>query len=104
MGSAEFAGILGDLDKRTLKRTFGTMNTISATKARNNLYALIDETNESHNPIQITGKRGNAVLLAEDDWRAIRETLYLHSIPGMVKSIRKARKDGIAKASEKLDW
>jgi len=80
------------------------MTTISATKARSSLYSLIDETNTSHEPIQITGKRGNAVLISEEDWRAIQETLYLQSIPGMVDSIKKARKEGQAKASKELDW
>jgi len=80
------------------------MNTITATRARGNLYALIDDANSSHEPIQITGKRGNAVLISEDDWRSIQETLYLHSIPGMVDSIKKARKEGIKEASKKLDW
>jgi len=80
------------------------MTTISATKARSNLYSLIDEANSSHEPIQITGKRGNAVLLSEDDWKSIQETIYLHSIPGMVDSINKARNEGIDKASKELDW
>jgi len=80
------------------------MTTVTATKARGNLYALIDETNTSHEPIQITGKRGNAVLISEDDWSSIKETLYLNSIPGMVESIHKARKEGIKKASKNLDW
>jgi prevent-host-death family protein len=80
------------------------MTTISATKARSSLYSLIDEANESHEPIQITGKRGNAVLVSEEDWRAIQETLHLQSIPGMVESIKKAREEGISKASRKLDW
>lgn len=80
------------------------MNTVTATKARGNLYSLIDEANASHEPIQITGKRGNAVLISEDDWRSIQETLYLQSIPGMVDSIEKARKEGIKEASRDLDW
>ncbi len=80
------------------------MTTISATKARSSLYSLIDEANASHEPIQITGKRGNAVLISEDDWRSIQETLYLQSIPGMVDSIEEARKEGIRKASKELDW
>jgi PHD/YefM family antitoxin component YafN of YafNO toxin-antitoxin module len=80
------------------------MNTVTATKAREALYSLIDEANASREPIQITGKRGNAILLAEEDWRSIQETLFLHSIPGMVESIQKARKDGIEKGSGKLDW
>lgn len=80
------------------------MTTITATKARGNLYALINEVRESHEPIQITGKQGNAVLISEEDWRSIRETLFLHSIPGMVDSIQKARAEGIEKAESSLDW
>ncbi|MDC3283741.1 type II toxin-antitoxin system Phd/YefM family antitoxin [Opitutales bacterium] len=80
------------------------MTSITATKARKNLYSLVDQANESHEPIQITGKRGNAVLLAESDWRAIQETLHLQSIPGMVDSIQQARREGIEKASDGLDW
>ncbi|HSP43750.1 MAG TPA: type II toxin-antitoxin system Phd/YefM family antitoxin, partial [Luteolibacter sp.] len=57
------------------------MTTITATKARGNLYTLINEVRESHEPIQITGKHGNAVLISEEDWRSISETLFLHSIP-----------------------
>ena len=80
------------------------MTSITATKARQNLYSLIDQANESHEPIQITGKRANAVLLSESDWRAIQETLHLQSILGMVDSIQQARKEGVPKASEDLDW
>jgi len=47
----------------------------------------LDEASETHEPIQITGKRTNAVLVSEDDWRSIQETLYLSSIPGMQESI-----------------
>jgi antitoxin YefM len=65
---------------------------ISATEARKRLYALIDEVGDSHEPVQITGKRGNAVLLSESDWNAIQETLHLVSIPGMRESIL----DGLA--------
>lgn len=77
---------------------------ITATKARNNLYSLIDETNASHEPIHIKGKRGSAILVSEQDWRSIKETLYLHSIPGMVASIQEARRDGIKRGSTNLDW
>jgi len=97
-------GMKSALDKRTPLRTLCRVTTVTATEARGNLYALIDEANASHEPIQITGKRGNAVLIAEDDWRSIRETLYLHGIPAMVESIEKARKEGIKKASKTLDW
>ena len=78
--------------------------TITATKARSNLYKLIDETTESHEPIEITGKRGNAVLVSEDDWRSIQETLYLLSIRGMRESIRKGLSTPVKKCSKKLRW
>lgn len=65
---------------------------------------LIDQVNEDSEPVTITGPRGNAVLVGEDDWRAIQETLYLQSIPGMSESIQKAREEGIEAASEELDW
>jgi antitoxin YefM len=80
------------------------MTTVTTTAARGNLYSLIDEARESHEPIQITGKRGNAVLIAEEDWRAIRETLFIHSIPGLVDSIQAARKEGLAEASQDPGW
>ena len=80
------------------------MTTITATSARNKLYSLIDETNQSHVPIQITGKRGNAVLVSEDDWRAISETIHLSTIPGMVDSIKAGMKEQIEDCSENLDW
>jgi prevent-host-death family protein len=80
------------------------MTTISATKARNNLYSLIDEANESHIPIQITGKRGNAVLISEDDWRAISETIHLSMIPGMVESIKQGMSEEIGDCSDTLEW
>ena len=51
------------------------------------MFATVDEVGESHTPIEIHGKRSNAVLVSEDDWRAIRETLYLTAIPGMRESI-----------------
>ncbi len=78
------------------------MNTISATKAREKLYRLIDQANESHEPIQITGKRGNAILMSEDDWRAIEETLYLNSIPGMAESIREGMAEKLEDCTEEL--
>lgn len=80
------------------------MNTVTVTKARSSLYSLIDETNRSHQPIQITGKRGNAVLLSEEDWNSIEETLFLNSIPGMADSITEARNEGLDEASRELNW
>lgn len=80
------------------------MKTISITKARANLYQLIAEAANIHEPIQITGKRSNAVLISEDDWHAIQETLYLLSIPEMRKSIREGLETSIDECSEELKW
>lgn len=80
------------------------MKSISITKARSNLYQLVDEAAEIHEPIQITGKRSNAILLSEDDWRAIQETLYLLSIPGMRESIREGLASRVEDCSEDLEW
>ena len=80
------------------------MTTLNATEARSRLYALIDETTDSHQPIVITGKRGNAVLLAEADWNAINETLHLLSIPGMRKSIREGLETPVEECDGELDW
>lgn len=75
------------------------MTTMSATEARKQLYQLLDDVSRSHEPVQITGKRGNAVLISEEDWRAVQETLYLVSIPGMRESIL----EGMATPAEELE-
>lgn len=80
------------------------MPTLSATEARSKLYRLIDQTATSHEPIVITSKRGNAVLLSEDDWRAIQETMYLLNIPGMRESIREGLATPVEDCKEGLDW
>ncbi len=80
------------------------MATLTASEARTKLYGLLDEVAESHSPITITGKRSNAVLVGEEDWQAIQETLYLTSIPGMRSSIQKGIKTTIKKCSTKLKW
>ena len=80
------------------------MTTLTASKARMQLYRLLDQTASSHEPIQITGKRSNAILLSEEDWRAVQETLFLVSIPGMRKSIQKGLKVPIKKCSKELKW
>jgi len=80
------------------------MTTLNVTEARAKLYALIDETAASHQPIVITGKRNNAVLLSEKDWNAINETLFLLSIPDMRKSIRAGMDTETSNCSETLDW
>ncbi len=80
------------------------MQTVTATTARTIIYKLLDEAADSHEPIQITGKRSNAVLVSEDDWRAIQESLYLISIPGMRKSIRAGLATPISECAKELDW
>ncbi len=80
------------------------MLTLTTTKARAKLYKLLDEVASSHQPIQITGKRANAVLIAEEDWRAIQETLHLLSIPGMRESIREGLDTPVNKCSKELKW
>jgi PHD/YefM family antitoxin component YafN of YafNO toxin-antitoxin module len=80
------------------------MTTLRASVARASLYKLLDRTAESHQPVQIMGKRHNAVLVSDEDWRSIQETLYLVSIPGMRESIRKGLKTPISKLSKKLNW
>ena len=74
------------------------------TKARSKLYQLLDAAAASHEPIQITGKRSNAVLVSEEDWRSIQETLYLTSIPGMRDSILKGTAEPLKKARKKPGW
>ena len=80
------------------------MTAIPITQARARLYELVDNAEAAHEPIQITGKRSNAVLVSESDWRSIQETLYLLSIPGMRASIRKGLNEPLGKASKKLAW
>lgn len=80
------------------------MTSIPITQARSKLYQLVDDTAASHEPIQITGKRSNAVLVAEDDWRSIQETLHLLSIPGMRESIRDGMQEPLSKSSTKIRW
>ncbi|HSG93817.1 MAG TPA: type II toxin-antitoxin system Phd/YefM family antitoxin [Methylotenera sp.] len=80
------------------------MQTLSASTARTNLYRLIDETAESHQPLVITGKRNNAVLVSADDWAAMQETLFLLSVPNMRESIREGMNTPVSELAEKLDW
>ena len=79
------------------------MTTISTTKARSNLYRLVDEVNSSHQPVIITGRKKQAVLVGEDDWRAIQETMHLLSVPGMRESIREGLETPIDQCGEGLD-
>ncbi len=80
------------------------MTIVNATEARSKLYSLIDETSQTHQPIIITGKRGNAVLISENDWNAISETLHLLSIPKMRESIKEGMKQPLSECSTELDW
>ena len=80
------------------------MNTLTASEARANLYRLLDQTTETHQPITITGKRNNAVLVSAEDWEAIQETLYLLSVPGMRESIKEGMEEPIKSCSKELDW
>lgn len=80
------------------------MGVLSATEARANLFRLIDETAESHQPVLISGKRNSAVLVSHDDWAAIQETLYLVSIPGMRESIIKGMQTPLEKTSKTVKW
>lgn len=80
------------------------MSTLTASQARSQLYRLIDETAQSHMPIRITGKRHNAVLISEEDWSSVQETLYLLSVPGMRESIKKGMETPVEECSTELDW
>lgn len=80
------------------------MSVLTASEARANLYRLIDQVAESHDPILIAGKRQSAVLLSAEDWKAIQETMHLLSIPGMRKSIRDAMAEPLSKSTKELRW
>lgn len=80
------------------------MSSVTATEARSNLYRLMDETANSHEPVLISGKRNNAVLLSEEDWTAIQETLFLLSVPSMRESIREGMDTSADDCDKELDW
>ncbi len=80
------------------------MTAITASEARANLYRLIDEAASSHQPLLISGKRNNAVLVSAEDWDAIQETLFLLSVPGMRESIRKGMETPVDECVKDLDW
>jgi len=80
------------------------MTSLSASQARAKLFQLMEQAADSHEPIQINGRRRSSVLVSEEDWRAIQETLYLLSIPGMRESIRKGLKTPLSKTSKTLTW
>lgn len=80
------------------------MSTLTVTEARAKLYKLVDDVAESHEPILITGKRTNAVLISEADWRAMEETMYLLSIPGMRESIIEGMNTPVEELSDGASW
>jgi len=80
------------------------MTTLTASEARANLYRLMDQAADSHQPIHIAGKRTNAVLIAAEDWRAIQETLHLLAVPGMRESIKEGMAESLDQNAEALDW
>jgi len=80
------------------------MTSRTASEARTKLYRLIDETATSHKPILITGKRNNAVLVSEEDWSAIQETLFLLSVPGMRESIKEGLVTPVSECDKDLGW
>lgn len=80
------------------------MGSINVTNARKDLYNLVQKVNLSHEPVEITGKDVNAILVGEEDWRSIQETLYLTSIPGMRESIIEGMNTPIEELSDTLDW
>lgn len=103
----------GELDKvykilyyscRVSKRIGGAVEIYTTSQARANLFKLVEHTVDSHEPIYIVGKHNKAVLLSEEDYRAIIETLYISSIPGMKDSILKASKEPLEKYSDEIDW
>lgn len=80
------------------------MTTLTASEARANLYRLMDQAAESHQPIHITGKRTSAVLLSAEDWQSIQETLYLLSVAGMRESIKEGMAEPLGDSARELDW
>lgn len=87
-----------------VRRENANMTTLTATEARKKLYTLLDDVTDSHEAVQIAGKRHSAVLVSEEDWRAIQETLYLTSIPRMKDSIIKGMSTPLNKCNKDLDW
>ena len=80
------------------------MTILTASEARANLYRLIDQTAESHEPIFISGRRTGAVLISEEDWKAMQETLYLLSVPGLRNSIKEGMAELLSESAKELGW
>lgn len=80
------------------------MKNVTAGKAQESLPRLLDEIAASHEPIQITSDSSNGILIAEEDWWAIQETVYLLSIPGMRESIREGLTTPLEECAKELPW
>ena len=80
------------------------MTVLTASAARANLYRLIDQAAQSHQPVVIAGKNSSAVLVSAEDWAAIQETMHLLSVPGMRESIKAGMAEPLAKSSKELKW
>ncbi len=80
------------------------MTTVTTREARDNLSRLIDDATSSHQPILITGERNNAVLISEEDWSAVQETLFLLSVPAMRESIMEGLKTPVSECTREPDW
>lgn len=77
---------------------------MTVSQVRADIYNVMDETAQTHQPILITGKRNNVVMLSQEDWNAIEETLYLNSIPNMVSSIQESMQASDSEFSETVEW
>lgn len=77
---------------------------MTVSQVRADIYNVMDETAQTHEPILITGKRNNVVMLSQEDWNAIEETLYLNSIPNMVSSIQESMQSSDSEFSETIEW
>ena len=80
------------------------MKSVNVTEARKRIYSLVDEISQTHEPIHISGKHHNAVLIGEEDWRSIQETMYLLSIPEMRESIIEGLNTPLSETSDVLNW
>ncbi len=80
------------------------MQTFTASEARANLYRLIDQAEQLHQPILISGKRSSAVLLSAQDWSAVQETLHLLAVPGMRESIKAGMAEPLEQSAKALEW
>ena len=78
--------------------------TMSVSQVRADIYNVMDETAQTHEPVLITGKRNNVVMLSEEDWNAIEETLYLNSMPNMASSIQESMEESDSEFSETIEW